>query len=395
LGVIFLLIGSLGLIIYVLQKQLPKSTAVFSKILTAHFPFLSEINSELPAQVVHSLKNSTVWLAALALGLCTAIRSLGLAAGGLIALLFILNARKQRVIAPLIAYFMIAAGVLYLSWPFLWPAPLTRFLESFQLAATSYQGKTLFNGNFYHFKELPWTYLPTLVGAQFTEPTILLCGLGIFYAIKSTRGDNHRKSLILLASLWLFFPVTLVLLFKPSIHDNFRHLLFIIPPIFIFSGFLLEVLFQRIKKSWFSILLTLAIILPGIIHIFQAHPYEYIYYNRFVGGLEGAKEKFDMDYAGLSFKDSTSYLNQIAEKNATVLVWGPFEVAIKYLRNDLIIEDYTDNPDQPILNNKTYWLILTNSNNGLVNTRDAKDIYYVTSDDITLSIGRKFNFPTP
>ena len=68
---------------------------------------------------------------------------------------------------------MIAAAITYLSWPYLWQAPLTRYWQS-SVTMTDFPGggRVLFDGAVYAANELPRFYFPTLVGIQLTEPAL-------------------------------------------------------------------------------------------------------------------------------------------------------------------------------------------------------------------------------
>jgi hypothetical protein len=81
----------------------------------------------------------------------------------------------------------------------------------------------------------------------------------------------------------------------------------------------------------------LLIILPGIISIFELHPYQYIYYNKLIGGLPGAENKYELDYFGLSLKESSEFVNRIAPLGSKVIVRGPNHIAKNILRNDIKI----------------------------------------------------------
>ncbi len=65
---------------------------------------------------------SLLW-AGLLLGLCTSVRVLGPAAGLLVAIYFLLRVGRKA-LYPLAAYLVVGMVVSYLTWPYLWAAPL-------------------------------------------------------------------------------------------------------------------------------------------------------------------------------------------------------------------------------------------------------------------------------
>ena len=85
----------------------------------------------LPGEILTSLKNKKVLLAGIALGLCLSVRMLALFAGFLIVLMCFSDRVWRKSVAPLIAYGLVAVLTIYLTWPFLWDAPVSRFIQSF------------------------------------------------------------------------------------------------------------------------------------------------------------------------------------------------------------------------------------------------------------------------
>jgi hypothetical protein len=104
-----------------------------------------------------------------------------------------------------------------------------------------------------------------------------------------------------------------VLIRKPAMYDGIRHFLFIIPPVFIFSGFAFESIFERTPYYWLRAILFFFFLLPGVQEIVRLHPYEYTYYNSFVGGTEIAFRNYETDYWLTCYKDAVDELNRISD----------------------------------------------------------------------------------
>lgn len=281
-----------------------------------------------------------VFLAGIFLGLCSSIRVLGPASGFLIAAFWLIK-RGRKSIPGIIAYFLIAILVTYIAWPYLWGAPLSNFLQSFLKASDfGWSGKVLFRGVDHGAANLPRSYLPVLLSLQFTETALLMSAIGqITMALKLIKNEID-KGLAFLAAAWLFLPVLGVVFLQPIMYDNFRHFLFIVPPIFIFACVGIEVIVEKSGKFPLSILLLIVSILPGIFWIINLHPYQYVYYNAFTGWTGGAFQKFEMDYWATSYREAVLNLNEIAPENSGVVVWGPDHVVNRYARPDLHILAY-------------------------------------------------------
>lgn len=295
--------------------------------------------------IMRGAQNWKIWAAGLLMGFTSAIRILGPASGILIAIYFILR-RRSKAIPYLVLYFLIGLITTYLCWPWLWGSPLESFIQSFSAAANfPWSGKVLFAGTEYIPNDLPWTYLPVLLTIQFTIPTLAIFLLGCIAVINRLIKNTIDRGIMLLLALWFGIPAMWVILFHPTVYDNFRHFLFIIPPLFILCGFGLQAIFDYLKlpKSYnlmlYSVLFIL-LILPNIYRNVKLHPYEYVYYNQLVGGVYGAFGKYEMDYWTTSYKEDVDYINLVAPSGATVIVWGPAHNVEQYARKDIIVQKY-------------------------------------------------------
>ncbi len=123
---------------------------------------------------------------------------------------------------------------------------------------------------------------------------------------------------------------------KSALYDNFRQLLFTLPAMFVVAGFSIEAIFSKIKRSWIRVLLIIALALSGVYASIKLHPYEYVYYNSFIGGAEGAFRRFEMDYWRTSYRELALEVNQIAGDVEKIAIVGD-STFLPYAREDLII----------------------------------------------------------
>jgi hypothetical protein len=346
------------------------------------------LDARFPGKVLKFLGSWQVWLAGVVVGLSISIRFQALAAGGLIVILYLLKS-KRKTLAPMIAYGLVTALTTYFSWPYLWPDPFGRLLESFKRNfGHVHHAPVLYDGEFFAANHLPWHYLPKLILIQFTEPAILLAVAGFFLAFAYWLKHKIREHQYLLLLLWFGVPLVMVVFLPVTVHDNLRHFLFIIPPLFIFAGMTLEWLLERITPRWPKVVLWLVVLLPGIVSIIRLYPYEYIYFNCLTGGLEGAFQRYQMDYMGATFKETMAYLNENAESDATVFVLGPVLVVETYAREDLTLVDRFDHPDREVQDDRTYLVV----NNALGPTPERETVYQVIRDGAVLGSVYKYRF---
>jgi hypothetical protein len=266
---------------------------------------------------------------------------------------------------------------MYLTWPYLWPNPPGHFVESvLVMSQYPWNGQVLFNGVYYSPAELPYAYLPVLFGIQFTEPVWVLALLGLAAAIT---GPGEKRELALLTFVWFAIPLIGFIVTRSPLYDNFRQIFFIVPPVFILAGVMIE----RIRDARWRDLIFIVCLLPGMVNALKLHPYEYIYYNQFIGGVSGAFRRYELDYWGISYREAADHINLLAPEGATVWVSGPSHIFELYARDDLkVYSDYeTDRADH-------YDCIVTTTryNLDLETFPDAPIIYWVARDDAWLTV---------
>ncbi len=227
-----------------------------------------------------------VLLPAALLGIASANRVLGPLAGILVVAYFIGRGPSRSTAAWIIIYGALAAGIMLAAWPYLWESPF-RFLDVFRLMSdnpTTLQ--VLFADNLYRAAELPLRYLPFFLVAKLTEPVWLLFLIGLTVAAVRFRVDTRASLPEVLVLLWLAVPLGYVLIERPPLYDGMRHFLFMVPPVFIFAAVAVDFVMVKIRSLPVNIALGALLLLPGIVGIVRLHPYEYTYYNAFVGGTE-------------------------------------------------------------------------------------------------------------
>ncbi|MBI3167492.1 MAG: hypothetical protein HYZ22_03385 [Chloroflexi bacterium] len=320
-----------------------------------------------------------VLVPAVLLGFTTSTRVLGPFAGVIIAYFMLRNKSRISFIAILM-YASIAITAAYLTWPFLWMNPAGNLLASVQkMSAFPWAGDVLFNGNFYKAADIPFVYLPTLLLYQMTEPVwiLVLLGLGI-----SLFSNQRKPDLVVLFSLWFLLPFLYLFLGNAILFDNFRHVLFILPAVFLMAGSV----FERIAKTSWRIAAIVVCILPGIFGIISLHPYEYAYYNQFIGGLKGAQGRFETEYWLTSYRAAAEYINEHASPDAGVWVDGPGHTFSPFAREDLKINSWSsvDPVDRYEYVVASYRFISNETAQP-----NAEVVYEIIRDDVVLAVIRK------
>ena len=282
-----------------------------------------------------------VILAGVILGLTTSVRILGPLAGVIVMLYLFIQIRQKSF--PLMVAYAIWAGVItYLSWPFLWLAPVANFSASLSMMSQfPWQGRVLFNGAYYTANELPASYIPTLLNIQFTEIMVILWYLGLGFFVWRLWKKEIRVDLLLYIGLGFLLPLIGLIALRSPLYDNFRQLFFLVPAMFSIAAFFLQAVFGWVRHNWMRLAILIVIILPGVYSIWQYHPYQYIYYNALVGSVKGAACCFETDYWRTSMREMVLKVNDLAEPGEKIIFKGASVMIIDhYFRPDLIAEKY-------------------------------------------------------
>jgi hypothetical protein len=326
-------------------------------------------------------------LAGVMLGLLTSNRVVGPLAGLLVALSFFLYSGRRPWVG-LLVYALVGGLVSLATWPYLWEAPLSRFIEVFRhMSANPHPIPVLFNSVIYQSDKLPASYLPGMLALTLSEPVWLLflggLGMGIWRAFHQRL--EWRDLLPVL--LWFLLPFGYVLLRRPPIYDGYRHFMFILPPLFVFAALALQALFERLRRPWASGLLLAGILLPGIIALVSLHPYQYTYYNSLVGGTGGAFRRYETDYWLTCYRELMAELNQSVPAGSTLFVHRQPSIAETYAAPGLSVLRYDPDDDQTF--SGSLLLLTTRANVDLDNYPQAPELLAVGRDGAVFCLVRE------
>lgn len=339
-------------------------------------------------QVAFAVSNRWLWLAAGLAGFTASIRFLGLAAIGFVGLWFLWK-HRQAALIPLAVLAGLSLLFMYATWPYLWPEPVFRFLLTVAVMLRfPWAGKALFEGQFYAPKDLPAHYLPKLIGLQTTETALLLFLVGLaVLAYGLFKKQPHLFELAFLAAIWFFLPVLWAVIGNPNLYDNFRQLHFILPPVFLLGGLGLRALFSRLTPPVWRAVVLVVLVLPGLAGWLRLFPYEYTYYNNLAGQTFRV---YEADYWATSFREASQYINETADPNAQVVVWGPVFPLWSYLREDITAVGADVGP---IPSGAYYAVILSRNDNDLKIHPDAPLLYAIEKNGMTLAVVKYIEQP--
>jgi hypothetical protein len=134
-----------------------------------------------------------------------------------------------------------------------------------------------------------------------------------------------QRSCVILVGLQILFLPLVAIIKHSSAYDEVRHFLFIIPGIAVISTAGLIWLYQKLtNRNWRLFAVTVITILFSQIAVdmVSLHPYQYIYFNQFAGGLANARNFYDTDYWGLSLREGMEWLNKNGDTHQKLVISG-------------------------------------------------------------------------
>lgn len=308
--------------------------------------------------------SSIAWFG-LGLGLSVGSRVLGdlaaIFAFGALALLFAGEVRglgtrpaAQRVgrfILVLIPGLVLAYLIMGLLWPWSVLAPFNpiRALEYFSHFFEK-PWRELFGGERIPTVDMPRSYVPTLLSLKLPEILIVLSLIGIpgtlIACFRKGMSLQNRAAMFYVA-LAALVPVAIAVIERPAMYNGLRHFIFVLPPLAVMAALAGAWIAERLARYGRSastaatLFFAVGISLP-VIEMTRLHPYEYVYYNHIIGGPAGARERYMLDYWGLSFKQAGNALRDLLAARGekppngkwTVAVCGPHPPAQVALGDD-------------------------------------------------------------
>ena len=143
----------------------------------------------------------------------------------------------------------------------------------------------------------------------------------------------RRRAALLLVALAALLPPALAVALRPAMYNGIRHFVFVMPPMAILGGFVAARIADALRGVSFmpiaaGIALALGIVLP-VIEMGRLHPYQYAYFNWLSGGVTRARERYMLDYWGLSFKQaSEALLARLVDRRESKPGDRPWRIAV-------------------------------------------------------------------
>jgi hypothetical protein len=211
---------------------------------------------------------------------------------------------------------LLAYVIMILAWPWAALAPLNPIRGLLAFSEYQYPIRTVLAGQVYEMASTPRLYVPIYILIR--VPLVMLFGAALAMAFALLRRLNTgttqpRRRDIALVSLTVTFPLACQVICHGPAFTGLRHFLFVIPALAVLAGIGLDAAINamaargRIVASG-GLAVIAACFLANAVTLVRLHPYEYLFYNGMVGGLEGASRRYDLDYW---FNSMPEALNQL------------------------------------------------------------------------------------
>ncbi len=246
---------------------------------------------------------------------------------------------------------LLSYAVMLVFWPWAQQAPIANPLKALgEFSNFPQDVEVLLQGQTYLSTDLPWYYVPLYFGIQLPELLLFLLAAAFMFFPRLWRTFTlpQRQSFALLLMM-MSFPVIYAVIAHPALYDTVRHFTFAVPLACIvaalgareLAGAALS-LKNAAAGKWAAAVLGVAfaaLIGYQAVLMERLHPYEYIYANRFAGGVGGAFGRYETDYWGSSFKEAAQKIQEYVAaeggippgKIYEIAICGPWDAALIYL----------------------------------------------------------------
>ncbi|THD71939.1 MAG: hypothetical protein E7813_04600 [Bradyrhizobium sp.] len=234
---------------------------------------------------------------------------------------------------------LLAYAIMVLAWPWAALSPLNPIRGLLAFSEYQYPIRTVLAGQVYEMANTPRLYVPIYILIRVPLLTLFGAAVAMVFALLpdfSAGAGQPRRRDIALILLTVFFPLGCEVICHGPAFTGLRHFLFVIPALAVLAGIGLGAAMTalaargRLAASGGLAVVT-ACFLWNAVTLVRLHPYESLYYNSVVGGLEGASRRYDLDYW---FNSMPEALNQLeaylrrTEPGNTMLPTRIYSVAV-------------------------------------------------------------------
>jgi hypothetical protein len=206
-----------------------------------------------------------------------------------------------RSVVALTPAFLIAYALMIAAWPWSALAPLNPVRGLVDFGEFHYRIDTMLAGQVYTMDQVPRWYVPAYLVIKL--PLMMLAGafLSVASLVRRDKQRSWRRADIGLIAFMALFPVICEVVDRGPAFTGLRHFLFVVPLFAVLAGIGFDWLMlpRGVRLCPVAIgaaaVVVIALVSNAVLLV-RLHPYQYLYYNPLIGGLEGAQRRFATDY---------------------------------------------------------------------------------------------------
>jgi hypothetical protein len=206
-----------------------------------------------------------------------------------------------RSVIALTPAFVIGYFIMIAAWPWSALEPLNPIRGLIDFGHFHYEIWTVLGGRIYEMADVPRWYVPEYLLIR--VPLLLLAGtaVALVFVVRSGKPDAQRRRDAGLLVFMATFPVICEVVDHGPAFTGMRHFLFVVPLLAVLAGIGFDRMLLTLSARGPALAGTAATAIVAALvwnaaMLVRLHPYEYLFYNPLVGGLEGAARRYAMDY---------------------------------------------------------------------------------------------------
>ncbi|MCK9987249.1 MAG: hypothetical protein AzoDbin1_03721 [Azoarcus sp.] len=238
----------------------------------------------------------------------------------------------RRAVLALLPAAALAFALLGLFWP--WAVQsggnLVKAMTTF--SRFSFELYTILDGAVMKNGDVPGRYLASYLLVRLPELFLLGVALAALSALRELPGLFASARGRTQALRWLpvtlaaAFPLAYTLLAAPPLYNGIRHFTFLLPPLAVLAAAGLVATAARASRWPKARLAAVAgcglLAATHLLTLVRLHPYEYVAYNGFTGGLRGTEGRWEQDYWGDALREAAGLLNvYVAAEGVAPRTW--------------------------------------------------------------------------
>ena len=229
---------------------------------------------------------------------------------------------------------LLAYVIMILAWPWAALAPLNPIRGLLAFSEFQYAIRTVLAGQVYDMANVPRLYVPIYMLIRMPLLTLFGAVMAILFAVLPRAAAGAKQPPlrdIALISLTVIIPLACQVAFQGPAFTGLRHFIFVIPALTILAAIGLDTALSAlatrervVAAGGFTV--VIACFAWNAVTLVRLHPYEYLFYNTVVGGLEGASRRYDLDYWFGSMPEALTQLEAYLRRTAPVAGSPPAQV---------------------------------------------------------------------